>query len=262
MPLPNPTLLKTNFRDTIDYPNKIDLIVSSVRPFRQDEKYAALQKAAILSWGPVAKRIVLFNQPEDLDGWVAPGTICVMPDQNPPQIKQLIAFTADLEPQVTVAIVNADIVLGPEAAKIPQAAYDHKLAVSWGCCSLRYTFDFDNVLGTKASTHPLLMYPKDYGLDFFCAPARIWQECLKEVPGVLTLGRSPWDNWINGWFRGRVDASRYFDITEWRAVFHPKHAREGREEPLPPLPAEEIAAALSHAPHPGGVPRLKFNLPT
>jgi hypothetical protein len=259
--MPTHTPIKTNFRDTIDYPNKIDLIVSSVRPFREDEKYAALQKAAILSWGPVANRIILFNQPEDLGGWTAPGVFCVMPDANPPPIRQLLSVVKDLEPQMTVAIVNADITLAAPIAKIPRCAFEHRLSLSWACCSLRYTFDSDGKLGIAAATPPLLSNPKDYGLDFFCAPARIWQECLKELPGVLTLARSPWDNWVNGWLRGRVDASRYFDITEWRAVFHPKHARDGRAEPLPPLPADEVAKALSVAPHPGGVPRLKFNLP-
>jgi len=259
MPLSDPRI--TTFRDTKDYATKIDAIISSVRPFREDEQYAALQKKAIESWPAVAKRIILFNQPEDLNGWTAPGVFCVMPDQNPPQIKQMIACAKDLEPQYIVAICNADITLTAPIAKIPKAVFEHKLVTSWGCTSLRYTFDPANPLGFQASTPALLARPPDYGLDFFCAPARIWQMCLAEVSGVLTLGRSPWDNWVNGWFRGRVDPARYFDITEWRCVFHPKHGR-GRLEPLPPLPQLEVAAALSHAPHPGGVPRLKFNLPT
>ena len=194
--------------------DKIDVILSSVRPFGQDAAYDELQKLAINSWFIVAKNVVLFNMPEDTGNWQRPGIIYVNPDRNPPTIKQMLEYAKTRNEEDIVAIVNSDIVLSPAVAKIPRVAQANSLGRAWACTSLRQTLDPETMLVSG---------PADYGLDFFCSTVRIWNDVAKAVPGVLTIGRSIWDNWINTFLCQYIDRSKYFDITPWKCVIHPKH---------------------------------------
>ena len=201
-------------------PDKLDYILSSVRPFSQDSDYAKLQEQAIISWAPIARNIVFFNLRGDLSGIAqANGITLVGPESDPPSIKQMLLWLSTKHPDASAAIVNSDIILTPDAGKIPAMALQNSLGRAWACTSFRRSLD------TKTG---VISKPEDYGLDFFCATIRIWNDVALKVPGVLTIGRPVWDNWLNGFLKLYIDKSKYIDITDWRCVIHPKHENHFR----------------------------------
>ena len=229
--------------------NKIDCILSSVRPFGQSPDYDRLQTQAIDSWFAVSKTVNLFNLQEDTNNLERTGLIYVGPDRNPPSFKFMLDSLKDRNPGEVVAIVNSDIVLGAPIGLIPKAVMLNSMGRAWACTSERHGIDPQN---------PGVSPPKDKGLDFFCSTVRIWNDVAQKIPGALTIGRPIWDNWLNSFFRVYINQSRYFDITPWVAVFHPKHEEHFR---LMVNDDGGIEAACKTITHPGGLPKLQLNLP-
>lgn len=229
--------------------NKIDCILSSIRPFGQNPGYDELQRKALDSWFAVSRTVVLFNLPEDTGNIQRSGLLYVGPDKNPPSIKHMLATLKDRQEEEIVALVNSDIVLGPEVGKIPKVVLANSLGRAWACTSYRYVID--------PEVPEWLGSPVDKGLDFFCSTVRIWNDVARQIPGVLTVGRPVWDNWMNSFFHMYINASKYFDITPWVCVLHPRH-----EEHFRLLATDEggVEAACKTIIHPGGLPRLKLNL--
>lgn len=230
--------------------SKIDVILSSVRPFSQNAEYAKHQRNALDSWFSVARQVILFNLPEDTGNYNRPGLIYVGPEANPPPIKQMLSLLRDRNEDDIVALVNADIILGPEVGKIPIAVLNNSLGRAWACVSGRRT------LNTKDGTISTGM--TDNGLDFFCSTVRIWNDVAKQIPGVFTFGRAAWDNWLNSFLHTYIDKSKYWDLTPWGCVIHPVHGEHFR---LPTKDEESFSSAVKSIVHPGGFPTRKLNLP-
>jgi hypothetical protein len=228
--------------------NKLDAIISSVRPFSQNAEYAQMQINAIDSWFDVSKKVVLFNLPEDTGNLQRQGLIYVGPESNPPSIKQMLSYCNGLNVDDIVALVNADIMLAPRLAKLPKAVMANSFGRAWACLSRRC------VLDTKTDK---ITPPDDFGLDFFCSTVRIWNDVAKAIPGVLTFGRVVWDNWMNSFLKGYIDQTKYFDLTNWQCVIHPIHGEHFRLNHDNPEKIDSLARSLTHS----GMPRKKINIP-
>ena len=232
------------------YDTKLDRILSSARPYKEGTSYTAHQKLALASQLKVAKTVVLFNLPEEVDNPQQPGLVLVGPNQNPPTIRQLLEYLAVANDDEVVAIVNSDIILTKDFAKITEAAARASLGRAWACTSFRQCY--------IPETGELLP-PTDYGLDIFCSTVRIWRDVAKAIPGVLTIGKPLWDNWLNSFLHTYIDRNKYFDITDWKCVLHAphddrNHSISTEEQPL-------FSAAAQTITHPGGLPTRKLPLP-
>jgi len=228
--------------------NKLDVIISSVRPFSQNSEYAVLQTNAINSWFNVAKRVVLFNLPEDTNNLQRQGLVYVGPESNPPSIRQMLSYCKLLNIEEIVALVNADVILAPRLAKLPAAVYAHSFGRAWACVSRRM------VLDTKTGA---VTPPDDWGLDFFCSTVRIWNDVAIAIPGVLTFGRVIWDNWTNSFLKGYIDSTKYFDLSNWQCIIHPIHGEHFRLQHDNPQQIDSLARSLTH----NGLPRKQINIP-
>jgi len=235
-----------SLRTERESPEKLDAILSSWRPVGQNPSYDEHQRTALESWFAVSRSVVLFNLPSDTGNIQRPGLIYVGPNSNPPSIKEMLGYLKASDNEKVVALVNSDIILTRDIAKIPLAAQRASLGLAWTCLSLRQVID-----PNMTTISP----PNDYGLDFFCSPARIWKDVADKIPGVLTFGRIVWDNFLNSLLSNYIDKSKRFDITDWKAVLHPQHDDHFRLGNPPGV--DEIVKNISG----GGIPALKIKLP-
>jgi len=237
------------FNTAINAGDKIDVILSSVRPFGQKPSYDENQRKAIETWFFVAKRVILFNLPEDTKNMQRPGLSYVGPNTNPPTIKQMLVSVIGLNDEEVVAIVNSDIMLSQAIGKIPIVALSNSLGRAWACVSSRQTLD---------KRTGIVSPPSDNGLDFFCSTVRIWRDVEAKIPGVLAIGRPVWDNWVNSFFRGYIDPAKYFDITSWKAIIHTDHDEHFRFTDDTNRLVGEAASTLVGKP--GGMPSRVLKL--
>lgn len=244
---PGPRTVTFDQQKVVD--GKLDAIISSVRPFGQSPSYDILQKEALKSWAQVSRTIILFNLPTDLGDFQQPGILFANPDKNPPSIKYMLDYLKTHNQEEIVALVNSDVVLGPQVGQIPKVALVNSLGLAWACTSERYM--------TDPQRPGFLGAPIDKGLDFFCTTVRIWTYVAENIPGVLTIGRPIWDTWLNSYWRMHIDPSRYFDITPWICVFHPTHEEHFR---LQVTDDGGVEAVVQNMPGPGGLPRRKLSL--
>jgi hypothetical protein len=228
--------------------NKLDAIISSVRPFSQNPEYAQMQTDAIDSWLDVAKKVILFNLPEDTNFLNRQGLVYVGPDGNPPSIKQMLSYCKNLGVDEIVALVNADILLAPRLAKLPKAVMNNSFGRAWACVSLR------QVLDTKTDK---ITPPNDWGLDFFCSTVRIWNDVAEKIPGVLTFGKIVWDNWMNSFLKGYIDQTKYIDLSNWQCIIHPIHGEHFRLQHNNPKEIDSLARSLTH----NGLPKKQISIP-
>jgi hypothetical protein len=229
--------------------DKIDVIMSSVRPFGEDKDYAALQRKAIKGWAHFTTEVVLFSEPTDVEGLDVPITFEV-PSSNPPTIKEMIEYAVkNYSEHTVVAICNSDITLTDGVLRIKSCAKENSLSSTWAATSLRHEYEKDDLASAKV---------EGMGLDFFVATVNVWQHMIKEIPPYMTLGRQQWDTFVNTWFRRRVQANKYFNITDWKCVYHPKHSRkEGRLlDVFKNKKAPKIMTERAYT-----VPHLKFPMP-
>lgn len=222
----------------------INTIVSSVRPFGQDPAFAAFQREAIASWTHCANGIILLNDRSDVDEDTAKMVHFIPPDQNPPTIHALVTAGLLSTPAGgCFALVNADIVLLPKLAEIPELVEVKHRSGKWGVTSRRWYYE------PNRGREKVALMDRDQGLDFFCASKRMWEELDKELPRFLTLGRNLWDNWVNSWFQANRHKDVYYTATYLRAVLHPIHGGRGRH---PEYERKDVDSL--RYPHPGGPP--------
>jgi hypothetical protein len=229
--------------------DKIDVILSSVRPFYEDKDYAAIQRKAINGWEKCATEIVLFSETADVDGLTVPVTFEI-PSDNPPTIKEMVEYAVKHYSEHTVvAICNSDITLGEGVLRIKACAKENNLSTTWAATSLRHEYDKDD-LATAAV--------EGMGLDFFVATVNVWQHMINEIPPFMTIGQQQWDTFVNTWFRRRVQTNKYFNVTDWKCVYHPKHIRkEGRIKDT--IKGKKMPKMMTERPY--TVPKLVFKMP-
>jgi len=205
--------------------DKIPLIISSVRPFFKNSAYTKMQKDALVSWNKISDKTYLFNDVTDLEGFNDVPVFTEIPSKNPPTIKEMIKFAAsNFSDDTVMALVNSDIVLTGNIRSVYHCVQNNKLGKAWAATSQRYEFAEADMSDAQVV---------DMGLDFFIAPINVWKHMIADIPEYLTIGRNMWDTWVNTWLRQRVSSTKYFDITDWKAVMHPKHSRKpNRLEPV------------------------------
>jgi len=217
---------------------KIDRIATSVKPFEDDEEYAILQRAAIDSWQPLAAEIVFFNQEHHLDGMSFSTRRVMAPWNGHPTIAAMVEKLAELDPNQTGAIVNADITLAPSILESIQHVHSTGYHMVWAGTSPRLAFNPDR---KGRVPNPEKAVVLDMGLDFFIASGRVWKRTLPKIPPFLKLGTILWDNWLNSFFSEQLGLrGRYMNLGRYRAVFHPNHAHNGFGCPY----SEEQVASL------------------
>jgi hypothetical protein len=188
------------------------ILISSFRPFDEDPtgEYVPNQLAAKASWEKVASRIIYFNKPEPrLD---SPKTSFVPSVKFPPLIELIECAAMQTE---WVAILNADIVLGPNFHVV-----EARLKMARGKCATSWRYNFDPKIGIQSGKRD------DNGLDFFAATPEVWQHIYDFVDVRLHIGAGYWDTWLLSMFC-TVFQSGFFNITIHRTIFHPRH--EGRK---------------------------------
>lgn len=175
--------------------------------------------------------------------------ICLSKDK-PASIREMIETGIEnCNPEAAFAIVNADIILGDEILGIIPAS--RGLGRVWAACSFRWEFSGDE-------RESGLDQVEGQGIDVFVLTPTVGRHILRDIPDFLHLGRCGWDNWMCGWLRKNISESRFWDFTDWRCVFHRRHASgSGR---FPPFTEAENAAVLKHVSC-AGMPRTRFQYP-
>lgn len=210
---------------------------TDVDPVRRQQQSDALE-----SWRALECNIVAFNKES---GW--PACSHIEPTQNPPTVKEMLDWYSPDRGRAdegTLILVNSDIVLTKDVLGILKM--NDQLGRMWAATSLRRETE-NGVPNGKI----------DWGLDFFAMTKTMASRVAHDIPPFLTVGRGLWDNWVNGWLKKNLPPQRYFDITDWECVFHPKHDRvDGR---LSGYTQEQTDQVLKHLSiQPGGVPPVKF----
>ena len=165
----------------------------------------------------------------------------------PPSIRHLVQLGLDNTPNDgAFAIVNDDIILGPEVLRIRTAA--KPLGLAWAATSFRYDFDNSPSDGRQ----------EGQGLDVFILTPTVARHIVQQIPEFLHLGRGGWDNWMCGWLRKNLPDGRFWDFTHWRCVFHRRH--ESGMSRFAPFTPEEQAAVL-HNVSCSGVPNTRLSYP-
>lgn len=206
-------------------------VVSSHKPSKDSIFCAINQWRANNSWTRNFDRITYFgNNEEGLNGTFVPS------DQFP-RIRDLVGYCATVPGWS--AIVNADIVIGDDFRKV-----EGHLLLKKAQCSMSRRFQFEGEDLAKAAL-------VDMGLDFFAATQETWQMILPQVPENLRIGHCLWDTWMLN-FMATNYLGGFYDITECRVVFHPKHEDRKREYTIEPTDNPYF--------HGGRYPRLKLTL--
>ncbi len=225
-------------------------ILSSFKPLRND-KYSDYQLDALKSWQENDFDVYLFNSLPDLEQCQPKRPYgLVVPESNPPSIKEMLKWYSPDRANAgdgVVAIINSDIRLSEDAPKVLKMA--EQMGRNWAATSFRHEFEPDRYNGVV-----------DMGLDFFVMSKAMAARLANDIPDFLTLGRGGWDNYVNGWLRHNLMPQRYFDITDWGIVLHPKHDRQdGR---LSGYTKEQTDRFLNDTNiQAGGIPNIKYLKP-
>lgn len=225
-------------------------ILSSLKTLG-DDFHSDCQVMAVESWKALKGEVVLFNNyPNVASRQIKRPYSLVTPSQNPPTIKEMLKWYAPHSANASdgvVILVNGDIVLTENAGKVVKI--NESLGRIWAATSFRHETHLGRDYGVV-----------DEGLDFFAMSRTLAARMADDIPDFLTLGRGVWDNWVNGWLWKNLPTHRYFDITDWACVLHPRHEREpGR---LSGYTEEQTKQALNHDRILArGIPKIKYVKP-
>lgn len=165
----------------------------------------------------------------------------------PPSIKEMLEVGLDnTEDGSAFAIVNDDIILGPEITRLRTAAAP--LGLAWAASSFRFDYDLS----------PASAVQEGQGLDIFVLTPVVARHVIRQIPEFLHIGRGGWDNWMCGWLRKNMPEGRFCDFTHWHCVFHKKH--ESGMGRFPPFTKEEQERVL-HNVSCAGLPNTRLPYP-
>lgn len=223
---------------------KLNAIVTSINRDCSPERLAH-QRMCVTKMAEVADHVIVLNDPDGL-GFALANAVFVVPESNPPTVKEMLGLGLVTTRSSIIAIANSDIEIEPEVLGVLDVG--KRIGQTWAATSFRYEYDTD-----KASAKV-----EGYGLDLFVMTGRVGLALYDNVPQFLTVGRSMWDNWMNGWLRKHMQHTKYFDLTPWRVVFHARHEREAGR--LSNYTDEQVAACL-HDVSCGGIPKQTYANP-
>lgn len=186
--------------------------ISSLRAFSDAPEIAQNQRRAHASWTRVFERIVYFGpcEPE-----LESEQTMFVPAEDFPKIKTLV--TAAALQASSACIINADIVVGDHLSSVlGQVASKRGQAA----VSRRYEFQGEDVGGAG-------LVDGDWGVDFFWAVSSLWLQLVKILPPHFRIGHGSWDAYVLSFFN-TVAPGAFWDITEKRAIFHPRHENRKR----------------------------------
>lgn len=189
--------------------------ISSFRP-KATGQVAANQLRAKKSWEQAFSQIYLFGPFEEQ--LACPKTEFI-DCADFPSIASLVYVAASQEDPAV--ILNADIVVSHDLR--------NTLNRGWGMGAMALTskrYEFD-------PAHPDYNQAKvvDPGADFFAAMPPAWAQVYKEIPPGFRIGHQLWDSYLLAFFNKRC-VRRFWDMTNFRAVFHPKHADRHMPHPV------------------------------
>ncbi len=194
-------------------------IISSHRAHSDSKEVARNQIRANRSWQKIATRIVyLGNEEPHLSGH----NVRFLPCADFPRIRTVA--TAAAISGTHACIVNADIVLSKET---PIVIFDLLRRGGKAAVSRRYEFQDEHVEGA-------VLLPEDLGLDFFFATADLWLKLSRTIPPDYRIGHSSWDTYTLSFFN-TIAKGGFYDITNRRCVFHPRHGDRKRKYNINPV---------------------------
>jgi hypothetical protein len=183
------------------------IAVSSFKPLDKSPEIAANQLRAKASWDLVFTRVFLFG---DFDKRLAsPGTEFI-PSEDWPTISAL-TLVASWQEHPT-CLLNADIVVSPGLKDVLNHGWKRG---AQALTSKRA--EFEPTTGDLDRARVV-----DMGADFFAAFPWVWAQVHKTIPPSFRLGHSLWDSWLLG-FLNHFYPQRFFDMTNLRPIFHPRH---------------------------------------
>ena len=182
------------------------ILVTSHRPLKDcSPEILRNQLRARESWEGNFTKIVFFGKYEAA---LSGPQVFFLDCEGFPHIQDMMAMCATAGDWC--AIVNADIVVGRGMPIIKK-----ELLAKNAQCAMSRRFEFE---GEAIDDARML----DNGLDFFAATPSVWGLAATLVPKQYRIGHILWDTWTIGFL-----ASHYYnwfwDITECRVIFHPKH---------------------------------------
>lgn len=221
-------------------------ILSSFAPVDANPGRAQHQQDAYDSWQSLGAEIIVFNKNSGF-----PPCQHVETPSDPPSIRDMLKWYAPDRQKAdegTVAIVNSDIIL--TEAVLGVLKITEQTGRMWAATSFRREIYKQESLGVK-----------DQGLDFFAMSRTVASRLACDIPDFLTMGRNGWDNFVNGWLRKNLPPQRYFNITDWGFVYHPRHER--KDNRLSGFTKEQTDHFLHHPTIlAGGIPQIKFLPPS
>lgn len=182
------------------------IAVSSFKPAGESDEVTRNQIAAKESWELVFDTVYYFNK---YDPKMAGQNVVFVPWDGYPRIYDLCDFLGN-QPGMG-ALVNADIRIGVNFRDV-----EKRLLMRGAQAAVSSRYEFDPAVGSADSK------VVDQGLDFFAAKPDIWQQAADVVPCDYRIGHPMFDTWLIG-FLNMTCKRRFFDITNARVIFHPKH---------------------------------------
>ena len=221
-------------------------ILSSFAPPDANKDRVQHQQDAWDSWHTLGVEVVCFGKNSGF-----PPCHHVATKDDPPSIKEMLKWYAPDRQNAaegTCAIVNSDIVLTDAVLGVLKIS--DQTGRMWAATSFRREV-------FKGESHGV----KDMGLDFFAMSRTVASRLAADIPDFLTMGRAGWDNFVNGWFRKNLPPQRYFNLTDWGFVYHPRHER--KENRLSGFTPEQTQEWMKHPSIlAGGIPHIKFLPPS
>lgn len=187
--------------------------VSSFRPLRDSQEIARNQIVAKHSWEGIFDHIVYFGSYEPR--LASPKTTFIETKDFPPLSLMALAATFFTG---YACIINSDIVVTDSLYK---AIYRARNKGALAFMSRR--FEFDPLQRFDARRAEMV----DGGLDFFGALPWLWKRFYRAVPEQFRIGHPVWDNWANAFF-SHTAREGFYDLTNYRGVFHPRHQNRKR----------------------------------
>jgi hypothetical protein len=183
------------------------IVCSSYRPFAESAEIAENQRRAKISWEEHFEDIVYFGEPEpELE---SKKTEFIRSEQFP-RIRALADYLA-MPGYRFGAIVNADIVIGPNFPKV-----EAELIARNAKAGISRRFQFND------PATPFVADMVDLGLDFFFAIPAMWRMISLQIPEQFRMGHCLWDTWVMA-FMSHWAGTDCYDLTPQRFVFHPNH---------------------------------------
>jgi len=186
------------------------IVISSHRALKDSPEVAKNQIRAHKSWQNVFDEILYFGDPEP--ELTCPKTSFITSEDFPPIAAMATAASMGGD---FACLINADIVV---SKGLIWAMGDVWKRGGMAATSKRYEFVDENLNDAQIV---------DVGIDFFGASYDLWAQVAKRVPPHYRVGHSSWDTWLMGFFN-TVAPQQYWDITNRRCIYHPKHGDRKR----------------------------------